>query len=84
MLPVNRIGPCRSVALAGFLSMFSHDRIWAAIEPLDRMAFDRELRASFEQVRVITGALILPDDVVDNQPVSRVDKQLGVSIGVLT
>ena len=34
MLPVNRTGKSRSAALAGFSSMFSHDRIWAAIDAL--------------------------------------------------
>ena len=34
MLPGNRTGIGRSVALAGFQDMFSHDRIWAAIDAL--------------------------------------------------
>ena len=34
MLPINRTGTGRSAALAGFYNMFSHDRIWAAIDAL--------------------------------------------------
>lgn len=34
MLPINRTGTGRSAALAGFCNMFSHDRIWAAIDAL--------------------------------------------------
>lgn len=59
-------------------------KIWVAIEPLDREAFDRSLRSSFEQTRFITGAPIESDDLVDNRAVTKVDKQLGLSIGVLT
>ena len=59
-------------------------KIWVAIEPLDREAFDRTLRTSFEQTRFITGAAVLSDDLIDNRAVTKVDKQLGLSIGVLT
>lgn len=58
--------------------------IWCALEPLDRELTDREMRFSFEQRRVITGAPLLAEDMVDNRAVTKVDKQLGVSIGVLT
>ena len=34
MLPINRTGTGRSASLAGFYNMFSHDRIWAAIDAL--------------------------------------------------
>lgn len=59
-------------------------QIYVAIEPLDRLAFDRELRSNFEQTRFITGAPVLIDDLVDNRAVTKVDVQLGLSIGVLT
>jgi hypothetical protein len=58
--------------------------IWCAFEPLDREVSDREMRFSFEQRRVIAGAAIQAEDIVDNQTVTKVDKQLGVYIGVLT
>lgn len=58
--------------------------IWCAFEPLDREAVDREMRFSFEQRRVISGANIQAEDLVDNRAVTKVDKQLGVSIGILT
>lgn len=59
-------------------------RIWVAIEPVDREAYDVTLRTSFEQTRFITGAPILSDDLIDNRAVTKVDKQLGLSIGMLT
>lgn len=58
--------------------------IWAALEPLDRLATDREIHYSFGQARIITGAPIQPNDIVDNRVVSKLDKQLGLSIGLLT
>lgn len=58
--------------------------IWVAIEPIEREAYDVTLRSSFEQTRFITGAEIKADDLVDNRTVTKVDKQLGLSIGVLT
>lgn len=58
--------------------------IWAAIEPLDREQSDREMRVNFEQSRFITGADIKPMDMIDNRTISKVDKQLGLAIGVLT
>lgn len=58
--------------------------IWAAMEPLDRPQFDREIHYTFNQSRIITGAPIQNDDVIDNRVASKVDKQLGVSIGVVT
>lgn len=58
--------------------------IWAAIESIDREQIDRSVHASFEQRRFITGASILSDDLLDNHAVTKVDKQLGLSIGVLT
>jgi len=59
-------------------------KIWAAIEPLDREAFDRSLRSSFEQARFITGAAVRADDLIDNRAITKVDKQLGISVGVIT
>lgn len=64
--------------------MQSKGLIWAALEPLDREQSDREMRVSFEQVRFITGAPIQQGDLVDNRPITKVDKQLGLAIGVLT
>lgn len=58
--------------------------IWAALEQMDREQMDREMRNSFEQQRFITGAAILADDLIDNRAVTKVDKQLGLAIGVLT
>lgn len=58
--------------------------IWCAMEPFDREITDREMRFSFDQRRVITGAPLLDDDIVDGASVTKVDIQLGVSIGVLT
>jgi hypothetical protein len=60
------------------------DTIWAALESLDREVADREMRVNFEQRRVITGSPIKVGDTVDNHTVSKVDKQLGLWIGVLT
>jgi hypothetical protein len=58
--------------------------IWVALEPFDREAADREIRFSFEQHRVIAGVEILAEDLIDNRAVTKVDKQLGLSIGVVT
>lgn len=58
--------------------------IWAALEPLDREVVDREMRQSFEQRRVITGADIKSGDTIDNRKVTKVDTQLGLRIGILT
>lgn len=58
--------------------------IWAAIEPLDREQSDREMRVNFEQARFITGSAVAPGDLIDNRSVTKVDRQLGLAIGVLT
>lgn len=58
--------------------------IWVALEPFDREAVDREIRFSFEQHRVIAGVPLQAQDLIDNRPITKVDKQLGVYIGVLT
>ncbi|MGN6820277.1 MAG: hypothetical protein ACTHJR_16560 [Sphingomonas sp.] len=58
--------------------------IYAAIEPIDREAFDRQIRVNFEQVRFITGSPVQDDDLIDNRAITKVDKQLGCYIGVLT
>lgn len=58
--------------------------IYAAMEPLDRLQTDRDMRQNFEQIRFITGANVQPDDILDNRAVTKVDKQLGLAIGVLT
>ena len=59
-------------------------KIWVAVESMDREVFDRGLRASFEQARFITGAPVQSDDLIDNRAITKVDKQLGVYIGVIT
>jgi len=58
--------------------------IWAAMEPLDREQADREMRVNFEQMRFITGTAVAPGDLIDNRSVTKVDRQLGLAIGVLT
>jgi hypothetical protein len=58
--------------------------VWAAIEAMEREVNDSRLRTSFEQSRFITAAPLRSDDLLDNRPVTKVDKQLGLSIGVLT
>lgn len=58
--------------------------IWAVIEPMDREQSDREMRQNFEQARFITNAAVVADDVIDGRRVTKVDRQLGLSIGVLT
>lgn len=58
--------------------------VWAALEPLDREQSDREMRQNFEQMRIITGASVQPDDLLDNRRVTKLDRQLGLGIGVLT
>jgi len=58
--------------------------IWAALEPLDREQADREMRINFEQMRFITGSAVAPGDLIDNRSVTKVDRQLGLAIGVLT
>lgn len=57
--------------------------IWAAIEAMDREINDAKLRMSMDQNRFIAGKTIIADDLIDNRPVTKVDKQLGLSIGVL-
>jgi hypothetical protein len=58
--------------------------VWAAIESIDREASDREMRVFFEQDRFITGHPIQAGDALDNRQVSKVDKMLGLYIGILT
>lgn len=58
--------------------------IWVALEPLDREAPDRRMRTSHEQDRFICGADIKADDKVNGKKVIRVDKVLGVQLGVLS
>jgi hypothetical protein len=58
--------------------------IWAAIEPLDREVSDFRMSASFEQARIITGQPIKHDDLIDERKVTRSERALGVTIGVLT
>lgn len=58
--------------------------IWVAYEPFDREAVDREMRFSFEQHRVIAGVPLQAEDLIDNRPITKVDKQLGVYIAVVT
>jgi hypothetical protein len=58
--------------------------VYAAVEAMDRLQTDREMRQNFEQMRFITGADVQPDDIFDNRIVTKVDKQLGLAIGTLT
>lgn len=58
--------------------------IYAAIEPMDREMSDREIRANFEQARFIAAADVQADDLVGNRAVTKVDRQLGLAIGVVT
>lgn len=57
---------------------------WVVIEPLDRESNDSKLRRSFEQVRFVTGADILGDDLLDGHPVTKSDSQLGLRVGFYT
>jgi len=57
---------------------------YAAIEPIDRVQSDREMRQDFDQSRFISAADIRVGDILDNRLVTRVDKQLGLAIGILT
>ena len=57
---------------------------WTVVEPLDREANDSKLRHSFEQVRFVTGAQILADDLIDGHPVTKADDQLGLRVGFYT
>jgi hypothetical protein len=58
--------------------------VYAAIETMDRLQSDREMRQNFEQQRFITSADVQADDLFDNRIVTKVDKQLGLAIGTLT
>lgn len=58
--------------------------IWAAVEALDREVSDFRMSASFEQSRIITGQTIQHDDLIDDRKVTRAERSLGVTIGVLT
>lgn len=58
--------------------------IYAAIESIDREIVDREMRQYMEQLRFITGFPLQPGDLLDNRTVTKVDKQLGLYIGVLS
>lgn len=58
--------------------------ISAAIESIDREQSDREMREFFEQSRFITPHPVKQGDTLDNRVISKVDKQLGLYIGVLT
>lgn len=58
--------------------------IYCAIEAMEREVLDSRLRQSFEQNRFITGALVKSDDLIDNRPITKVDKQLGLQIGIIT
>lgn len=58
--------------------------IYAAIESIDREQSDREMREFFEQSRFITAHPVKQGDSLDNRVISKVDKQLGLYIGVIT
>lgn len=76
MDPIARVERDDGVALQGM--------IYCAIEALDREVQDPRLKHSFEQSRFITGAAVKSDDLIDNRPITKVDKQLGLQIGILT
>lgn len=59
-------------------------KIWCLIEPLDRETPDLAMRASHEQDRVLCGADIQNDDIVNGKKVIRADRVLGVRLGTLT
>lgn len=59
-------------------------KIWVALEPLDREAPDRRLRVSMEQDRILCGADIRTDDIVNGKKVVRADQVLGLKLGILT
>lgn len=58
--------------------------IWVALEPLEREQNDFRMSASFEQSRLITGADVTHDDLVGGRKVTRAEKVLGVTIGVVS
>lgn len=58
--------------------------IWAALEVMDRTESDREIRIDYTQSRFIAGVAVGRGDLIDNRSVSRVDRQLGLAIGVVT
>lgn len=58
--------------------------VWAAIEGMDREVSDREQRVVFGQHRVIAGADLREGDLLDNRTVTKLDRQLGLAIGVIT
>lgn len=57
--------------------------IYATIESVDRESSDREMREFFEGARFITGHPVEQGDMLDNRQVTKVDKQLGLYIGIL-
>ena len=63
--------------------MIDNGMIYAAVEALDREAFDRKVRASIEQSRFITGQSVKLDDELDGSKVVLADRQLGIIIGVV-
>lgn|SRR3990167_419579 len=58
--------------------------IWGALEPLEREAFDRQMRTSVEQSRFISGQPVLRDDIVDGRPVIRADLMLATWVSILS
>ena len=58
--------------------------LWAAMEVMDRTENDREIRIDYTQSRFIAGVVVGRGDLIDNRSVSRVDRQLGLAIGVVT
>lgn len=57
--------------------------IWAAVEPLDREPFDRKIRVSIEQSRVLAGKPIQSDDVLAGQTITRALPEIGVYVGII-
>jgi hypothetical protein len=57
--------------------------IWALIEPTDRETPDLTMRVSHEQDRLLCGAAIQHDDLVNGKKVIRADLVLGVRLGTL-
>ena len=66
------------------LGLTTIDNPWIAFEPADRETNDSKLKHSFETIRFITGAEVLPDDLLDGHPVTKCDIQLGLRVGVYT
>lgn len=74
--PITRLQRDSSIQLLG--------TPWVAIEALEREVLDRKVHASIEQSRFISGADVLPDDLLDGRPVVKSDLMLGLKVGVIS